>query len=103
MVINVGDALSAYKKAGNPLDDAASTTPAAAGGESFSDALKGFMGDSINSLREGEKAAVGAVSGKVDMASVVTAIDNAEIVLTEVTAIRDKVISAYQSITSGAI
>ena len=70
---------------------------------SFADALKGFAGNAISSLHSGEKAAVAAASGKADFASVAAAIDNAEVVLDEVTAVRDKVIAAYQAITSSAI
>jgi flagellar hook-basal body complex protein FliE len=105
MVMNVGDVLSVYKKTGGLIDDAGSSSgaPASGGGGSFSDALKDFAGDAIGSLKEGEKAGYAAASGKADLASVVTAIDNAEVVLDEVTTIRDKVISAYQAITSSAI
>ena len=105
MVMNVSDVLSVYKKTGGIIDDAGSaSTPAAAGGQSFSDALQSFAGDAIDTLKDGEKAATAKMTGaKTDMAGVVTAINNAEIMLEEVTAIRDKVITAYQSITSGAI
>ena len=103
--MNPIDAVSAYKKSGGLFDssgDIGGTTPTA-GGEDFSKMVKGFLGDAVSSLHEGEKAATEAVSGKTDLASVVTAMNNAEIVLTEITTIRDKVISAYQTITSGAI
>ena len=104
MVTNLIDAVSAYKKSGGLFDSSGDTAaPSAAGGENFSKIVKEFLGDAVSSLHEGEKAATAGVSGKADLASVVTAMDNAEIVLTEITAIRDKVISAYQSITSGAI
>ncbi len=104
MVMNPIDAVSAYKKSGGLFDmsgDIAATPTA--GGEDFGKMVKGFLGDAVTSLHEGEKAATEAVSGKTDLASVVTAMNNAEIVLTEITTIRDKVISAYQAITSGAI
>lgn len=105
MVVNVGDVLSVYKKTGGLIDDAGSSAAPAStgGGVSFADTLKNFTGDAIASLHEGEKASISAVSGKADMASVATAIDNAEVVLDEVVAIRDKVIAAYQAITSSAI
>ena len=74
-----------------------------AGGQSFGDMVKDFAGDAISSLHAGENAAIGSVSGKADLASIATAIDSAELVLTEITTIRDKAISAYQTITSSAI
>jgi len=104
MVMNPIDAISAYKKSGGVYDMASeASTPTAAGGEDFGKMVKTFLGDAVSSLHEGEKAATAAVTGKADLASVVTAMDNAEIVLTEITTIRDKVISAYQTITSSAI
>ena len=104
MVVNVGDVLSVYKKTGGIIDDAAAgSAPSSGGGVSFADTLKNFTSDAIGSLQEGEKASIASVSGKADMASVATAIDNAEVVLDEVVAIRDKVIAAYQSISSSAI
>ncbi|MDD4616508.1 MAG: flagellar hook-basal body complex protein FliE [Alphaproteobacteria bacterium] len=104
MVMNALNAISAYKKSGNIAEPSGGGTPVApSGNEDFGKMVKDFMGDAVASLHEGEKAAAGAASGKVDLASVVTAMDNAEIVLTEITTIRDKVISAYQTITSSAI
>lgn len=106
MVMNVTDVVSAYKKGGGMMDslsDASSSTSATSGGENFGNMVKGFLGDAVSSLHAGEKSATSAVSGKADLASVVTAMDNAEVVLTEITTIRDKVISAYQTITSSAI
>jgi flagellar hook-basal body complex protein FliE len=102
--MNPLDAVSAYKKSGGLFDSLgdSAATPTAGGGE-FGKMVKDFLGNAVSSLHEGEKAATSAVSGKADLASVVTAMDNAEIVLTEITAIRDKVISAYQTITSSAI
>jgi flagellar hook-basal body complex protein FliE len=102
--MNPLDAVSAYKKSDGLFDslENSNATPAAGGGE-FGKMVKDFLGDAVTSIHEGEKAATAVVSGKADLASVVTAMDNAEIVLTEITTIRDKVISAYQTITSSAI
>ena len=44
-----------------------------------------------------------AATGKANIASVVTAISNAELMLQTVVTIRDKVISAYQDITKTSI
>lgn len=104
MAMNPMDAISAYKSSGGLASmSGGSAAQAAGGGESFVDALKNFAGDAVETVHAGEKAAMGAANGKVDMASVVTAISNAEIVLDEIVAIRDKAIAAYKDITSGAI
>jgi flagellar hook-basal body complex protein FliE len=93
--MNIADALAAYRQG---TGGSASTGTSASGGESFADALKGFADDAVDALKDGEKAANSTVSGKADVTSVVTAVNNAELMLQTVTAIRDKVISAYQSI-----
>jgi len=100
MVMNIADAVSAYRQGAG---GAAKTAGTDAGGTSFADQLKGFVGDTVDSLKEGEKAAAAGVGGKTDLASVVTAIDNAQVMLQTIVAVRDKVISAYQSIVQEAI
>jgi len=101
MVMNVADALAAYKQGGNLAGKAGASD--VAGGESFSDVLKNFAGDAAKSLEGGEKAAMAGATGKADIASVVTAISDAELMLQTVVTIRDKVIAAYQDITKTAI
>ena len=102
MVINVSDALAAYRQGSGGAGKAASGVTEV-GGESFSDALKDFAGDAVGALKEGEQASLAAVQGKANIASVVTAISNAELMLQTVVTIRDKVIAAYQDITKTAI
>ncbi|MBV8548853.1 MAG: flagellar hook-basal body complex protein FliE [Alphaproteobacteria bacterium] len=102
MVMNVADALAAYRQSGKVGENAASTGDTA-GGASFGDVLKNFAGNTVDTLKEGEKAASAAANGKADLASVVTAISNAELVLQEVVAIRDKVVAAYQDISKTSI
>ena len=96
MVMNIADALSAYRQSGGGLGKGMDV--ADSGGESFADALKGFANDALGAIKDGEKAATAGATGKADLTSVVTAVNNAELMLQTVTAIRDKVISAYQSI-----
>ncbi|MDX2028906.1 MAG: flagellar hook-basal body complex protein FliE [Alphaproteobacteria bacterium] len=96
MVMNVADALAAYRQGGG-LSGKQGVVDA--GGESFSDALKTFAGDAVKSLQEGEKAATAGATGKADLTSIVTAINSAELMLQTVVTIRDKVIAAYQDIT----
>jgi flagellar hook-basal body complex protein FliE len=105
MVMNPIEALSAYKKSSGLFDVASDKGAAkAAGGQDFGAMVHGFMGDAVSALKEGEaQTSASSVSGKADLTSVVTAMDNAEVALTEITTIRDKVISAYQTITSSAI
>lgn len=103
MVMNVADALSAYKQGGNLSGNAGVGTTEAGSGQSFSDVLKNYAGDAVKTLEGGESAAADAATGKANIASVVTAISSAELMLQTVTAIRDKVIAAYQDVTKTAI
>lgn len=67
-------------------------------GPSFLD----MVGDSLQAAAakgyKSEETAIQAMTGKADLADVVTAITEAETALNTVVAIRDKVINAYQDI-----
>jgi flagellar hook-basal body complex protein FliE len=64
----------------------------------FADMLRKAAGDTVDTLRQGEKASLGAVAGAGNLTEVVTAVSNAEATLQTVVAIRDRVIQAYQDI-----
>ena len=71
--------------------------------QSFSSFVQSFMTDAGTALSESEKIAASSVNGKTDLTSIVLALDNAEIVLTQITAIRDKIITAYQTVLNSTI
>lgn len=104
MIPNITDALAAYRQGGGLASstDTASSDKAGSSG-SFGDMLKNFAGDTVQSLEGSEKAAAAGAVGKADLASVVTAISKAELMLQTVVTIRDKVISAYTDITKTSI
>ncbi len=68
------------------------------GAPSFSDFLANSAEQSIDTMKAGETMAGKAVTGDADLTDVVQAITSAELTLQTVTAVRDKVISAYQDI-----
>jgi flagellar hook-basal body complex protein FliE len=105
MVLNIADALSAYRQGGGGVSNASGAGSAVsdAGSGSFSETLKGFTSDVVGSLQESEQAATAGATGKADLASIVTAISKAETMLQTVVTIRDKVIAAYQDISKTAI
>jgi flagellar hook-basal body complex protein FliE len=78
-------------------------TPANVPGSSFSDFLSGAVQDSISTIRQGEQAATAQVQGKANLVDVVQQVNNAELTLDTVVAVRDKVVAAYQSIMNMAI
>lgn len=93
--------LSAYKNAqslaGSGKGGGIGAIGDSAGG-SFSDMLSGFMTESMGALKKGEAATISAAKGQADITDVVGAVQNAMRTLETVTAVRDKVVSAYQDI-----
>jgi flagellar hook-basal body complex protein FliE len=80
------------------LGGSAATGAAQGAGSSFGDFLTGAMKDAIGTMKAGEQAAAQQAAGKGDMINVVNAVNQAELTLDTVVAVRDKVIQAYQSI-----
>lgn len=67
-------------------------------GPGFSDVLQQLAKEAVDTTRGGEKASLQAVEGKTDLNQVVSAVTAAELTVQTVTAVRDRVISAYQEI-----
>ncbi len=76
------------------------TTPGAigAGTGDFSDFLQSALKDGIGTMKQGETMAARQVAGQANVVDVVNAVNQAEITLDTVVAVRDKVVAAYQSI-----
>ena len=72
--------------------------PADLPANSFSDFLSGAVKDSINSIKQGEQATASQAMGKTNVVDVVQSMNQAELTLNTVVAVRDKVVAAYQSI-----
>jgi flagellar hook-basal body complex protein FliE len=96
MPVNFSAAVNAYANAGRI--GAAPATGASEGGDSFSDLLRRAADGAIDSLKKGEEATMQAVTGKADLTQVTEAVNNAQVTLQTVVAIRDKVVQAYQAI-----
>ncbi|VAW04669.1 hypothetical protein MNBD_ALPHA01-558 [hydrothermal vent metagenome] len=64
----------------------------------FSDVLKAAISNTSDAVSVSANTGIGALNGSADLVDVVTSVQNAEIVLQSVVAVRDKVISAYQDI-----
>jgi flagellar hook-basal body complex protein FliE len=93
----ITNAIAAYANAGK-IAGAGLAAPDA-GGDSFSALLKRAAGDAVGALKEGEAQSLQAVAGKADLTAVTAAVNNAEITLQAVVAVRDRVIQAYQDIS----
>ncbi|WP_417317921.1 flagellar hook-basal body complex protein FliE [Emcibacter sp.] len=68
------------------------------GAGSFSAVLKESLGATAEAVATNEATGIQALNKQADLVDVVTNVQNAEMVLDTVVAIRDKVISAYQDI-----
>jgi flagellar hook-basal body complex protein FliE len=77
-------------------DNTAKTSPA--NDASFSELVTQALSGAVDSGYKAEKVSTLALMGKADITDVATAVSSAELALNTVVAIRDKVISAYQSI-----
>lgn len=69
-----------------------------AASSSFGAMLGGEMDAAVRGLRNSEKQSIDGLLGKAGLQGVVEAVSAAELGLQKVTAVRDRVISAYQEI-----
>lgn len=111
MAVLPAAAAAAYRAAAQmvpPVSSAASSAKvtgdaATSGAGSFSDFLSSAVKDSISNMKQGEQMAAKQVAGKADIVDVVNAVNAAELSLNTVVAVRDKVITAYQTIMNMSI
>jgi flagellar hook-basal body complex protein FliE len=67
-------------------------------GASFADFVRVAVSEPVAAVHKSEQMTAAAAAGKADMAEVVMAVTNAEMAIETVTAVRDRVVSAYQEI-----
>lgn len=98
-MVNALSAANAYRnqlKLQNDIGDAAPQEES--NKASFSSLLKEGIQSAIDIQYKGESMKMEALTGKVDLSDLVTAVNNAELSLNTVIAVRDKIIGAYQDI-----
>jgi flagellar hook-basal body complex protein FliE len=93
----VSNAISAYNAATRAIGGSVLETQQQAG-PSFGELLQGLKDDAIATGKAEEKQSMLAGAGQANITEVVTAVASAEVTLQAVTAVRDRVISAYQEI-----
>jgi flagellar hook-basal body complex protein FliE len=101
MAIPAAAAAAAYQSVANiggSATAAQSASAAGAGAGDFSSFLGDALKDSIGTMKQGENLATRQVAGQANIVDVVSAVNQAEITLDTVVAVRDKVVQAYQSI-----
>jgi flagellar hook-basal body complex protein FliE len=100
MAVLPAAAAAAYQAVAK-MGNGAPTTPSvgqADGAGGFGEFLSNAMKDSVATMKQGEKMASLHLAGKADIVDVVNAVNQAELTLDTVVAVRDKVVAAYQSI-----
>lgn len=68
------------------------------GRPSFGEVLKTSILDSVQTMKAGEQMSARAITGEASLPEVVQAVNAAEMTLSTVVAVRDRLISAYQEI-----
>lgn len=101
---NINDAASAYLntlkqvQGGSAAGDIAKGNALPAGAPSFGEVLKQSAEAAIDAQHRSEKTAAASLLGKADMTEVLQAVNDAEVALNTVLAVRDRVVQAYQEI-----
>ena len=103
MSINPAQAANAYlntaiRNIENSQNTEATIPATDSNSASFADLMTQSSADAVSALQQGESISLQALSGKADVTDVVMAVNNAEITLQAVVAIRDRVIQSYQQI-----
>ena len=88
-------ALAAYRAAAGEINGKAASSAADAG---FDALLQAELQQAVGALQQGEATSIAGVTGGASIQEVVEAVTAAELSLQKVTAIRDRVITAYQEI-----
>lgn len=97
----INNALAAYKQAASSFatgEGDSKTESVSGSGMDFASLLKDGVKNAIDSSRKSEELSKQAIAGKADVRDVVAAVNNAELTLQTVVAVRDKVIGAYNDI-----
>ena len=97
VVAGAGNAVAAYnaalKRMGAPGIESRDQA-----GPGFSEVLQQLAKGAVNTTKDAEKASIQAAEGKADLNQVVNSVTAAELTVQTVTAVRVRVISAYQEI-----
>jgi flagellar hook-basal body complex protein FliE len=91
-------AIAGYAQAAAPVARRPVATPEAQGSHDFASFFRSLARQSLSTLEEGERASIQGLEGRLDAQSVVEAVAAAELTLQTVTAVRDRVIEAYQEL-----
>ncbi len=105
MIANPAAAASAYANTAKTasISDGLSGSASSAPQTSFGTLLEDSVRNSIETLKQGERASAGGVTGTMDPLTITQAITDAKLTLETVAAVRDAALEAYNKIQSSAI
>lgn len=102
-MVNMNQIAAAAYGASQKLQGTSAGAESAGEGSSFAELVASGIEDAIGTQKAAELLSQQAVAGKADINDVILAVQNADVVLNTVVAIRDKVVAAYQDILRMAI
>ncbi|HAK64203.1 MAG TPA: flagellar hook-basal body complex protein FliE [Alphaproteobacteria bacterium] len=92
-------AATAYAQAAKrAVEPGAGGEAPASASANFADLIKDSIGEAIETAKTSETTSLKSLGGKADVVDLVTAMNEAEMTLQTVVAVRDKVVQAYQEI-----
>ncbi len=98
MAVDLAKAVAAYARSAATGSGPKLNAPEQDTGGGFATLVRDAVNGAIDTGRAAERVSTKAIEGKADLNQVVTAVNNAELTLQTVLAVRDKVIQAYQDI-----
>jgi flagellar hook-basal body complex protein FliE len=91
-------AIAGYAQVAAPASARSGMAPEAQQGDDFASFFRSLAQQSVGTMQAGEQASIQGLEGSLDAQSVVEAVAAAELTLQTVTAVRDRVIEAYQEL-----
>jgi flagellar hook-basal body complex protein FliE len=94
----VSRAIAGYAQVASPTAGRSGTEPQAQQGQDFASFFRSLAQQSVSTMQASEQASIQGLEGKLDAQTVVEAVAAAELTLQTVTAVRDRVVEAYQEL-----
>ena len=98
MDLVISRAIAGYAQTPAPASRPPDANAGGAQKEDFASFFRDVAKQSLDSVKEGERAGIQGMQGQLDAQSVVEAIAAAELTVQTVTAVRDRIVEAYQEL-----
>ena len=95
---SINEASSAYSNALNQIKQSPNLGSGETSASTFGDLVKNSLSSAIDAQHKSEQVSAAAIAGQADMTDVLQAINDAELALNTVLAVRDKVVQAYEQV-----